>query len=327
MIRPEPSILESTERLERVRASVARVIVGKDAVVDLLLAAVLTRGHVLLEDVPGLGKTVLAKTLARTLALGFQRVQFTPDLMPSDLTGVSVFDRQRSAFVFHPGPIETNILLADEINRATPRTQAALLESMEEGQVTVDGATRPLPRPFLVLATQNPIELEGTFPLPEAQLDRFLLRVSVGYPTEEEELEVLRRHAGADPLAQVQPVLGPDDIDDLQRAAGSVVVSDAVAGYIVRLVKATREEASLRLGASPRGSLALLRASRAWALIHGRDFVLPDDVKALAHPVLDHRCILDPEAQLRGRTVADAVDGVLARVSAPVEPDSTGPGR
>lgn len=319
MSTPTLSIAKSARSFDRIRSSVGQVIVGQAVTIDLLLAALLTAGHVLLEDVPGLGKTLLAKTLARTLDLSFRRVQFTPDLMPTDLTGLSVFDRASSAFVFRPGPIETSILLADEINRATPRTQAALLESMEEHQVTVDGVTRPLPRPFLVLATQNPVELEGTFPLPEAQLDRFLLRLHLGYPSEAQELEVLRRHAGDDPLLRVEPVLGPADIDQLQQAARSVRVSDAVASYIVQLVQATRREPSLRLGASPRASLALYRTCQAWALIRGRDFVLPDDVKGLAHPVLEHRCILDPEAELRGISVGEVVNGLLATVAAPVE--------
>ena len=309
--------VQSTARA--LQDNIARVIVGKAQAVELLLAALLTQGHVLIEDVPGLGKTMLAKSLARSLGCSFQRLQFTPDLLPSDITGVNVFNQKTGEFEFRPGPIMAQIVLADEINRAGPRTQSALLEAMEERQVTVDGVTRPLPRPFLVLATQNPIELEGTFPLPEAQVDRFLMRVAIGYPDSIEEREILRRFRDADPLSELTPVASGDDVLALSAAARGVHVSEAIETYILALTRATREEAALALGASPRGSLALYHTAQALAALRGRAFVLPDDVQALAGPVLEHRLIPSSQSRLRGKALADILKDVVAKVPVPVE--------
>jgi MoxR-like ATPase len=311
------SRVQSTARA--LQDNIARVIVGKAQAVELLLAALLTQGHVLIEDVPGLGKTMLAKSLARSLGCSFQRLQFTPDLLPSDITGVNVFNQKTGEFEFRPGPIMAQIVLADEINRAGPRTQSALLEAMEERQVTVDGVTRPLPRPFLVLATQNPIELEGTFPLPEAQVDRFLMRLAIGYPDSGEEREILRRFRDADPLSELTPVASGDDVLALSAAARGVHVSEAVETYILALTRATREEAALALGASPRGSLALYHTAQALAALRGRAFVLPDDVQALAGPVLEHRLIPSSQSRLRGKALADILKDVVAKVPVPVE--------
>jgi MoxR-like ATPase len=302
-----------------IQTNIARVIVGKAPAVELLLVALLTQGHVLIEDVPGLGKTLLAKTLARSLGVSFQRIQFTPDLLPSDITGVNIFNQKTGDFEFRPGPLMANVLLADEINRAGPRTQSALLEAMEERQVTVDAVTRALPRPFLVLATQNPIELEGTFPLPEAQLDRFLVRVSLGYPTADEEREVLRRFRDADPLSELQPVATGDEILLLNKDVRGVQVSEPIETYILKLVQATREESAIALGASPRGSLALYRTAQALAAIRGRTFVIPDDVQALITPVLAHRLLPSSQSRLRGKAVADILQAIIARVPVPVE--------
>ncbi len=302
-----------------IQANIERVIVGKTPTVELLIVALLSPGHVLIEDVPGLGKTLLAKSLAKSLGCPFQRVQFTPDLLPSDITGVNVFNQQSGQFEFRAGPIMSSIVLADEINRAGPRTQSALLEAMEERQVTVDGVTRSSPRPFLVIATQNPIELEGTFPLPEAQLDRFLLRLSIGYPGPDEEREVLRRFREVDPLEDLQPVVSGDEIVALSAACRSVYVSPAIETYVLNVVRATRDNAALSLGASPRGSLALCRTAQALAAIRGRSFVTPDDIQPLVVPTLAHRLILSSHARLHGKAVADVLNAVIDHVPVPVE--------
>ena len=303
----------------RLIANVAHAVIGKSDVVERLLVALICEGHVLLEDVPGVGKTLLAKAIARSLGCTFKRIQFTPDLLPSDITGSQVFDRRRSEFEFRPGPLFANIVLADEINRATPRTQSALLEAMEERQVTADGVTLPLPRPFLVLATQNPIELEGTFPLPEAQLDRFFLRLTLGYPSETDEDAILRNLADADPLAELTTALSIDDLRQLRAHAAQVHVADVVRAYLLSLVRATRGRPDTTLGASPRASLALYRAARALACIRGRLFVRPDDIKELAPAVLGHRIVLSPEARLRARDPAVLLAELVASVPVPVE--------
>jgi MoxR-like ATPase len=305
-----------------VRAEVGKAVVGQDAAVTGAIVALLTRGHILLEGVPGVAKTLLVRALAAALDVTTKRVQFTPDLMPGDVTGSLVLDPRTSDFTFREGPVFTNLLLADEINRTPPKTQAALLEAMEERQVTVEGMPRPLPRPFLVAATQNPVEYEGTYPLPEAQLDRFLLKVNLPLPSREDEVEVLRRHAtGFDPrdlaAAGVSPVAGPDDLAAGTAAVQRVVVSPEVAGYIVDIARATRSSPSLALGVSPRGATALLATSRAWAWLNGRAFVTPDDVKAMAHATLGHRLTLRPEAELEGVSVAAVLDSALGSVAVP----------
>jgi len=300
-------------------ANIGRVIVGQAQATELLLVALLSQGHVLLEDVPGLGKTTLAKALARSLGCSFQRLQFTPDLLPSDITGVNVFNQKASDFEFRPGPVMAHIVLADEINRAGPRTQSALLEAMEERQVTVDGVTRPLPRPFMVIATQNPIELEGTFPLPEAQLDRFQLRLSLGYPVEAEEREILRRFRTSDPLSEITPVVDGEDITRLSGEVRHVHVSEAVESYILALVQSTRSSPALALGASPRGSLALVRCGQALAAVRGRDYVSPDDVQSLIVPTLAHRLVPSGQSRLRGKAVADVLHELVEKIPVPVE--------
>jgi MoxR-like ATPase len=290
-----------------------------------MLVAVLCGGHILLEDVPGVGKTLLARSVAAAMGCSFRRVQFTPDVLPSDITGSTVFNQQTAEFELRPGPVFTQVLLADEINRATPRTQSALLEAMEEGQVTVEGRAIPLSRPFLVLATQNPIELEGTFPLPEAQLDRFLIRAVLGYPTLEQEHMILTRFEHDDPLTRLQAVVSEKEILDLQYQRGTVRLTESVRDYVIGLVRETREDPALALGASPRASLALHRAAQARALIHGRTYVVPDDVKVLAEPVLAHRLTVTPGARLRGATASSVLRGVLERVPVPVEDDAAPP--
>lgn len=296
---------------EAVIANVERVIVGKREAIELALVALLCEGHVLIEDVPGVGKTMLARALAISLGCSFKRLQCTPDLLPNDVTGVSVYNQKTGEFEFRPGPAFVNILLADEINRATPRTQSALLEAMGEYQVSVDGVTRALPRPFLVLATQNPIEYEGTFPLPEAQLDRFLMRINLGYPTFEEEQKILVNLQRVHPIETIGQVVDVERLREMQRSFWETTVDDTVRSYIVRLVQATRTHRDLALGASPRGSLGLYRASQALAVLRGRDYVLPDDVKHLAPYVLTHRLIVKPESALRGRTAAGVLQAVL----------------
>ena len=313
---------DARERLAAVRGEVAKAVVGQDAAVSGLLVALLCGGHVLMEGVPGVAKTLLVRTLAGALDVRTRRVQFTPDLMPGDITGSMVIDSKQGELSFREGPLFTNLLLADEINRTPPKTQSALLEAMEEGQVSVDGVSRPLPRPFLVAATQNPVEYEGTYPLPEAQLDRFLLKVVLPIPPRDSELEILRRHAaGFDPRdvagAGVTAVCGPDDIAAGQAAVKHVQVSPEVASYIVDIARATRESPSLSLGVSPRGATALMRAARAWAWLTGRDFVTPDDVKALAQASLAHRLGLRPEAELEGVQVGQVLDSALGSVPVP----------
>jgi MoxR-like ATPase len=313
---------DARERLVAVRAEVAKAVVGQDAAVSGLLVALLCGGHVLMEGVPGTAKTLLVRTLASTLSVDTRRVQFTPDLMPGDITGSMVIDSKAGELSFREGPVFTNLLLADEINRTPPKTQSALLEAMEEGQVSVDGVSRKLPVPFLVAATQNPIEYEGTYPLPEAQLDRFLLKVVLPIPNREEELEIVRRHAaGFDPrdlkAAGVSTVASPADIAAGQAAVKTVQVSPEVAGYVVDIARATRESPSLSLGVSPRGATALMRTARAWAWLTGRDFVTPDDVKALAHATLVHRLGLRPEAELEGVDVAQVLASALGSVPVP----------
>ncbi|WP_367125246.1 AAA family ATPase [Streptomyces phytohabitans] len=308
--------------LETLRTEISKAVVGQDAAVTGLVVALLCRGHVLLEGVPGVAKTLLVRTLAASLALDTKRVQFTPDLMPSDVTGSLVYDSRSSEFSFQPGPVFTNLLLADEINRTPPKTQASLLEAMEERQVSVDGTPRLLPHPFLVVATQNPVEYEGTYPLPEAQLDRFLLKLNIPLPTREHEISVLTRHAeGFDPgdlsSAGVRPVAGPDELDTARAAVSETSVSPEVTSYVVDICRATRTSPSLSLGVSPRGATALLSTARAWAWLTGRDYVIPDDVKALALPTLRHRVQLRPEAEMEGVTADSVIHSLLAHVPVP----------
>lgn len=305
-----------------VRHEVAKAVVGQDATVTGLLIALLSQGHVLLEGVPGVAKTLLVRALSAALSLDTKRVQFTPDLMPGDVTGSLVYDSHTSEFSFREGPVFTNLLLADEINRTPPKTQASLLEAMEERQVSVDGAARPLPAPFLVAATQNPVEYEGTYPLPEAQLDRFLLKLTMPLPERRDEMEVIRRHAaGFDPrdlaAAGVRAVAGAADLERARQAVATVAVEPEIIGYIVDLVRATRSAPSFQLGVSPRGATALLNTSRAWAWLSGRSYVTPDDVKALALPCLRHRVALQPEAQMDGVRVDDVLGSILASVPVP----------
>jgi MoxR-like ATPase len=303
----------------KIRENVQRVIVGKDDVIDLALVGVLCEGHILLEDVPGIGKTTLARALAASLGCTFKRIQFTPDLLPSDVTGINWFNQKSQEFEFRPGPVITQIVLADEINRATPRTQSSLLEAMQEQQVTIDGVTHPLPRPFLVLATQNPVELEGTFPLPEAQIDRFLLRIVIGYPSQSEENAILDRYRSSSQIPELQPVTTPPEIIQMQDERSKVRVEETVRDYIVRVARATREHNEVQLGASPRATMALYHSAQAWAAIQGRDFVLPDDIKLMAPHVLTHRLMVSPQAQLRGRQPSQLVTDIVDSVSVPVE--------
>jgi MoxR-like ATPase len=303
----------------RLRQNIQKVIVGKDEVIDLALIAMLTNGHLLLEDVPGTGKTTLAKTIAASLGCTFHRIQFTPDLLPSDVTGIYFYNQKKQEFEFRPGPIFAQILLADEINRATPRTQSALLEAMQERQVTVDIATHELPRPFLVLATQNPVELEGTFPLPEAQLDRFLMKIAIGYPSASEENDLLLRFERQDPLETLEKVVEPTEVMTMQTDVRAVRVEESVRQYVVNICRATRSHEDIALGASPRATMALYHTSKARAAIHGRDFVIPDDVKQLAPYVLTHRLAVNPQTRLRGRQPTDIIRDIVNTVTVPVE--------
>jgi len=306
-----------SERFGRIAANVETVIQGKRDVIELVLLALVAEGHVLVEDVPGVGKTQLAKSVARSIDSLFQRIQFTPDLLPSDVTGVSVWDRNLSEFEFKPGPIFANLVVGDEINRASPKTQSALLEAMEERQVTSDGVTRPLPLPFMVMATQNPLEHEGTYPLPEAQLDRFMMRVVIGYPSRQKELEILDTHGVRSTFLDLEPVVSVEEVEEMVAIARSVAVSQSVKTYIVDLVEGTRTHPDVMLGASPRAALFLQRLSRARAAAAGREYVTPDDIKALAHPVLEHRMALRPEAQMRGETLPEAIDELMTRLRVP----------
>jgi MoxR-like ATPase len=307
------------EAAARIRENIQQVIVGKTEVINLAIACLFSEGHILLEDVPGTGKTTLAKALSQSLGCSFQRIQFTPDLLPQDVTGLYYFNQKAQEFEFRPGPIMTQIVLADEINRATPRTQSALLEAMQERQVTLESHTHILERPFIVLATQNPIELEGTFPLPEAQLDRFLIRLSVGYPSEEEENKILTRYRTGDPLATLGSVSSAAEIMDIVAQVREIRVGEAVQSYIVNTIRTTREQAELDLGGSPRATLGLYRMSQAWAAIDGRNYVLPDDVKFLAPYVLTHRVIVSPQTVLRGRTAQEIVEDIVDSVPVPVD--------
>jgi MoxR-like ATPase len=305
------------ERFHRVASNVETVIQGKRDVVELVLLALVAEGHVLVEDVPGVGKTHLAKSLARSIDGAFNRIQFTPDLLPSDVTGITIWDRDRGEFEFKPGPIFANIVVGDEINRASPKTQSALLEAMEERQVTSDGITRGVPLPFMVVATQNPLEHEGTYPLPEAQLDRFMMRVVIGYPDRGKELEMLDTHGIRSTFHALQPVVSLEEVAEMISIAQEITVSNAVKSYIIDLVGSTRSHPDVMLGASPRSALFLQRLARARAASQGRDYVMPDDIKDLARPVLEHRLALRPEAQMRGETVAELIDGILSGMRVP----------
>jgi MoxR-like ATPase len=307
-----------TDFSQAVQENVSQVIIGKADVTELMLVALLVEGHVLLEDVPGIGKTTLAKALARSLDCSFTRIQFTPDLLPSDVTGLNIYNQKRQDFEFRPGPVLSQVLLADEINRATPRTQSSLLEAMQERQITVDGETYPLPRPFIVIATQNPIELEGTFPLPEAQLDRFLMQLRLGYPSAEEEDEILLRYQRRDPLMDLRPVATTEDVLQLQRQAQDIHVSTDVRNYTLQVTRTTREHEAVDLGVSPRGTLALFKASQALAALRGRDYVIPSDVQHLCPPILAHRIHISPRIRLRGRTPAQVVAEITDTVPVPV---------
>jgi MoxR-like ATPase len=304
---------------DRIKENISKVIVGKESIIELLLSAVISQGHVLLEDVPGMGKTLLAKSLALSIDCGFRRIQFTPDLLPTDITGLHFFNQKESEFTFRPGPVFSNIILADEINRATPRTQSALLECMEEYQVTIDGVTKNLERPFLVIATQNPVEIQGTFPLPEAQLDRFMMRLKIGYPSTDEGIDILKRFKENNPTAELKPVCSRQSILEAMDRYMFVHVCDDVLKYITRLAEATRTNPDIVLGVSPRGTQALLRAVQAYAVIKGRDYATPDDVKILAIPVLAHRLILKGGLRLKSGAAEDVLKDILQKTPVPTE--------
>ncbi len=302
---------------KKIIGNLEKVIIGKKDVLELVVIGLLSEGHLLIEDVPGVGKTILARSLAKSVNAGFNRIQFTPDMLPGDVTGVSIYNQETRKFEFRPGPLLGEIVLADEINRATPKTQAALLEAMEEKQVTVDGVTHALPKPFMVLATQNPIEYEGTFPLPEAQLDRFLLRLQLGYPGVKDEVQILKKQQSQHPIENLKAVATKDEIVQAAALVKEIYVSDAVQNYIVQLTSQTRKSGDIHLGASPRGSLALFRTGQARAALHGRDHVLPDDIKALTIPVLGHRIILGPAARMRELSAAQIIKEITHSVSVP----------
>ncbi|MHB8511203.1 MAG: AAA family ATPase [Actinomycetota bacterium] len=304
--------------VDKISENIEQVVQGKQDRIRLALVCMLAHGHLLLEDVPGVGKTLLAKSLARTIGCAWRRIQFTPDLLPTDITGVTIYNQERRDFEFKPGAIFANVVLGDEVNRASPKTQSALLEAMEEVQVTMDGVTYPLPEPFLVMATQNPVEHEGTYPLPAAQLDRFLMKITLGYPSHEAEMEVLHAHGAHSALEEIGAVTDARSMLALMQAATRVHVAESLNGYIVDLVSSTRNTTELSLGASPRASLALLRASRAYALTEGRDFVVPDDIKLLAIPVLAHRVIAAPEAEMSGRSSADVLEDLIEEIPVPI---------
>jgi MoxR-like ATPase len=308
---------DPTKLAETLVENISSVIVGKKKAIELALVSLFSRGHILIEDVPGVGKTMLARSIAVTTGCEFRRLQFTPDLLPSDVTGASIFNQKSENFEFRPGPIMAQIVLADEVNRATPKTQSALLEAMGERQVSVEGITHFLPEPFMVMATQNPIEYEGTFPLPEAQLDRFFMRISLGYPTPEEEVAIMDRREASDPIESLQPACSPSDILDIQKQADAIYINELVKEYIVDLANATREHKEAALGVSPRASLNLMKGAKAMAMLRGRDYVVPDDVKAIAEGVMAHRVLLSPSARMRGVTQQAIVSEILNAVPVP----------